>query len=249
MWVLFFWRLFFARHCMRLCRLWALLHSSEDSLYFSWQLLTLLNLHLIVSGSSDLIFCWIYLSLTGTLVSQGQAETSVDTPRIRDAFPLAFFPPGLSPVPLTPACAFPAIPPARKTERRLSVAFYLPLPPALCVQHAPQDGNVPLSQSVAFLCRIPGSSLEGRGVGGAGVFIAQSRDCGQWEGRPVAVSHHRAGSTALRSWGFIWNFTKSLFPLQRRAGGTGVTCLSCVCGFHIRGGSMYRYEHFILKCR
>ena len=135
-WVLFFWRLFFARHCMRLCRLWALLHSSEDSLYFSWQLLTLLKLHLIVSGSSDLIFCWAYLSLTGTLVSQGQAETSVDTPRIRDAFPLAFFPPGLSPVPLTPACAFPAILPARKMGSFL-LAFYLLLPPSFVCAACP----------------------------------------------------------------------------------------------------------------
>lgn len=64
---------------------------------------------------------------------QGQAEASADAPRIRDAFPLAFFPPGLSPLCLQyqlhlPELA-PPIPPARKMCGFL-LAFYLRVPPS-----------------------------------------------------------------------------------------------------------------------
>ena len=148
------------------------------------------------------------------VVSQGQAETSVDTPRIRDAFPLAFFPPGLSPGPLTPACAFLQF---LQEDGRLSVSLLPAAASRLCVCSMPHKMETcPCPNLLLFSIESPGHRWRGggRGTGGAGIFIVQSRDCGPREGRPVAISHHRAESTALRCWGFIWNFTKSLFPLR-----------------------------------
>lgn len=78
------------------------------------------------------------LSLTHTLTSQGQAETSADTPRIRDVFPLAFFPPGPSPLPLRYQLHLPEHLPQFFQPGRWA-AFYEGFPClcllALCLQH------------------------------------------------------------------------------------------------------------------
>lgn len=66
------------------------------------------------------------------------------------------------------------------------------------------------TESLGHCCRVG----KGAGWGGTGIFIAPSHDCDQWEGRSIAVSHHQAESRGLLCWGFIWNFTRSLFPAQ-----------------------------------
>ena len=148
---------------------------------------------------------------------QGQAESSADTPRIRDAFPLAFFPPGVSPFSLQHQLDLPELSP-QFLQPGSWAAFYQPFT-CLCLPAVfAASRNLPLSQSVVFFsteslghcCRVG----KGAGRGGAGIFIAQSHDCDQWEGRSIAVSHHQAESRSLLCWGFIWNFTRSLFPAQ-----------------------------------
>ena len=105
-------------------------------------------------------------------------------------------------------------------DGRLSISLLSACASQLCVcsmaQHAPQSGSLPRpslfffsTESLGHCCRVD----EGAGWG-AGMFIAQSRDCDQWEGCSVADSHHRAESRTLLCWGFIWNFTKGLFPPQ-----------------------------------
>lgn len=120
------------------------------------------------------LFLRFNLSLTHTLMSQGQAETSADIPRIRDVFPLAFFPPGPSPLPLRYQLHLPEHLPQFFQPGRWA-AFYEGFPRlcllALCLQHAlrakPRRIETCPCANLFFILQNPRVTAEG-GVGRAG---------------------------------------------------------------------------------
>lgn len=169
---------------------------------------------------------------------------------------LAFFPPGVSPFSLQHQLYLPELSPnspARKLGGFLS-AFYLPVPPS-CVCSSRNLAPIPIC--CFFSYRIPGSLLQGwqggRGGGAALVFLLPGVMI-VTSGRVVLQPFHTTKLRAEVSCAGVSSGTLpgAFFQLSAdssRAGGTGVTCLFCICGVHIRGDSIYRYKHFILKCR
>lgn len=137
---------------------------------------------------------------------------------------------------------------------RLSISLLRACASQLCLQ---QVETCPCPNLLFFSLQNPWVIVvglaRGQGGGGALVFLLP-RVMIVTSGRVVLQPFHTTKLRAEVSCAGVSSGTLpgAFFQLSAdssRAGGTGVTCLFCICGVHIRGDSIYRYKHFILKCR
>lgn len=108
----------------------------------------------------------------------------------------------------------------------------------------PTRGNLPLCQSdcPAYSIESPGHCHIWGGIfmGQSVMIVASGRVLlSQFPTTVLGADPSCAGF----SFGTLPGAFFHLSDDSGRAGGTGVTCLFCICGFHIRGDSIYRCRH------